>query len=115
MNTTNRVTRTSTSTKTFEAQGSWLLVFALGYLALIADGADVMMYGLTLTRIKDEFALSNVQAGALGALTLCGMAIGGILGGWASDRLGRVRASPYTQLDASGNDDGVKKLSEGGC
>jgi hypothetical protein len=23
--------------------------------------------------------------------------------------------SPYTQLDASGNDDGVTKLSEGGC
>jgi AAHS family cis,cis-muconate transporter-like MFS transporter len=91
MNTTNRVTRTSTSTKTFEAQGSWLLVFALGYLALIADGADVMMYGLTLTRIKEEFGLSNVEAGALGSLTLVGMAIGGIFGGWASDRLGRVR------------------------
>jgi len=26
-----------------------------------------------------------------------------------------LRASPYTQLDASGNDDGVTKLSEGGC
>jgi len=91
MNTTNRVTTASTPAKTFEAQGAWLLVFALGYLALIADGADVMMYGLTLTRIKDEFALSNVQAGALGSLTLVGMAIGGIFGGWASDRLGRVR------------------------
>ncbi|OLL31719.1 MFS transporter [Burkholderia sp. SRS-W-2-2016] len=74
------------------ATGSrWLLVFALGYLALMADGADVMMYGLTLSRIKDEFGLTNVQAGALGSLTLLGMAIGGIVGGWASDRLGRVR------------------------
>jgi hypothetical protein len=26
-----------------------------------------------------------------------------------------LNPSPYTQLDASGNDDGVKKLSEGGC
>lgn len=68
-----------------------MLVFVLSYLALLADGADVMMYGLTLTRIKDEFGLSNVEAGALGSLTLVGMAIGGILGGWASDRLGRVR------------------------
>jgi len=91
MDTTNRVTRTSTPAKPFEAQGSWLLVFVLAYLALIADGADVMMYGLTLTRIKDEFGLSNVESGALGSLTLCGMAIGGIIGGWASDRLGRVR------------------------
>jgi AAHS family cis,cis-muconate transporter-like MFS transporter len=73
------------------SQGRWLLVFILGYLALMADGADVMMYGLTLTRIKDDFGLSNVQAGALGSLTLLGMAVGGILGGWASDRIGRVR------------------------
>ncbi|MFT4066079.1 MFS transporter [Paraburkholderia sp.] len=79
------------ATRTTAAQGRWLLVFALGYLALIADGADVMMYGLTLSRIKDEFGLTNVEAGALGSLTLLGMAIGGIAGGWASDRLGRVR------------------------
>ncbi|SMG53884.1 MFS transporter [Paraburkholderia susongensis] len=78
-------------TQTGVSQSRWLLVFALGYLALIADGADVMMYGLTLSRIKDEFGLTNVEAGALGSLTLLGMAIGGILGGWASDRLGRVR------------------------
>ncbi|BBU30529.1 MFS transporter [Burkholderia sp. THE68] len=71
--------------------GRWLMVFALGYLALLVDGADVMMYGLTLTRIKSEFGLTNVEAGALGSLTLVGMAVGGILGGWASDALGRVR------------------------
>ena len=73
------------------SQERWLLVFVLGYLALIADGADVMMYGLTLSRIKDDFGLTNVEAGALGGLTLLGMAVGGIVGGWASDRLGRVR------------------------
>ncbi|KAA1002435.1 MFS transporter [Paraburkholderia panacisoli] len=84
-------TTPSTLATTSEAQGRWLLVFILGYLALIADGADVMMYGLTLTRIKNEFGLTNVESGALGSLTLIGMAIGGIAGGWASDRLGRVR------------------------
>ncbi len=51
----------------------------------------MMMYGLTFTRIKSEFALTNVEAGALGSLTLVGMAIGGILGGWVSDAIGRVR------------------------
>lgn len=76
----------------------WLIVFALGYLALLVDGADVMMYGLTLTRIKNEFGLSNVQAGALGSLTLLGMAIGGILGGWASDSLGRVRVVVWAMV-----------------
>ncbi|MFL9868562.1 MFS transporter [Paraburkholderia fungorum] len=78
-------------TPSAKSSNTWVLVFVLSYLALLADGADVMMYGLTLTRIKDEFGLSNVEAGALGSLTLVGMAIGGILGGWASDRLGRVR------------------------
>ena len=62
-------TRT-TLTRSAESQNTWVLVFVLGYLALLADGADVMMYGLTLTRIKDEFGLSNVEAGALGSLTL---------------------------------------------
>ncbi|WP_246291321.1 hypothetical protein [Paraburkholderia fynbosensis] len=74
-----------------KAQNRWLLVFILGYMALLADGAGVMMDGLTLTRIKNEFGLTNVESGALGSLTLVGMTIGGILRGWASDRLGRVR------------------------
>jgi len=91
MTTTQRVATASQVSQTSVSQGRWLLVFILGYLALMADGADVMMYGLTLTRIKDDFGLSNVQAGALGSLTLLGMAVGGILGGWASDRIGRVR------------------------
>ncbi|MFM0551082.1 MFS transporter [Paraburkholderia sediminicola] len=91
MTTTHRVATASPVSQTSESQGRWLLVFILGYLALMADGADVMMYGLTLTRIKDDFGLSNVQAGALGSLTLLGMAVGGIFGGWASDRIGRVR------------------------
>jgi AAHS family cis,cis-muconate transporter-like MFS transporter len=91
MTTTHRVATASPVSQASVSQGRWLLVFILGYLALMADGADVMMYGLTLTRIKDDFGLSNVQAGALGSLTLLGMAVGGILGGWASDRIGRVR------------------------
>lgn len=91
MTTTHRVATAPPVSEACESQGRWLLVFVLGYLALMADGADVMMYGLTLTRIKDDFGLSNVQAGALGSLTLLGMAVGGILGGWASDRIGRVR------------------------
>src|ERR1700744_2251276 len=91
MTTPSRVATVLPATQPVESQGRWLLVFILAYLALMADGADVMMYGLTLTRIKDDFGLSNVEAGALGSLTLLGMAVGGILGGWLSDRVGRVR------------------------
>jgi MFS transporter, AAHS family, cis,cis-muconate transporter len=91
MTTTQRVAAASPASSSSGSQGRWLLVFILAYLALMADGADVMMYGLTLTRIKDDFGLSNVEAGALGSLTLLGMAVGGIVGGWLSDRVGRVR------------------------
>src|SRR5690606_27018667 len=45
----------------------------------------------SLNSLKAEFGLSNLQAGTLGSFTLAGMAIGGFIGGWACDRLGRVR------------------------
>ena len=65
------LTRTALTRSAESHRGNtWVFVFILSYLALLADGADVMMYGLTLTRIKDEFGLSNVEAGALGSLTL---------------------------------------------
>jgi AAHS family cis,cis-muconate transporter-like MFS transporter len=55
MSTRTSLTRSSESQHT----NTWGLVFILSYLALLADGADVMMYGLTLTRIKDEFGLKR--------------------------------------------------------
>ncbi|RLL17961.1 MFS transporter [Acinetobacter chengduensis] len=41
--------------------------------------------------MKAEFGLTPVEAGMLGTFTLAGMAIGGIFGGWACDKFGRVR------------------------
>ncbi|MDP7962875.1 MFS transporter, partial [Acinetobacter baumannii] len=45
----------------------------------------------SLNSIKADFGLSSVQAGMLGSFTLAGMAVGGIFGGWACDKFGRVR------------------------
>lgn len=61
------------------------------FLALLVDGADLMLLSYSLNSIKAEFQLSSVQAGMLGSFTLAGMAIGGIFGGWACDQFGRVR------------------------
>ena len=47
---------------------------------------------LSLSKITADFGLTSVQAGMLGTVTLLGMGIGGIFGGWASDRFGRVKA-----------------------
>lgn len=70
---------------------TWKIAFIFAFLALLVDGADLMLLSYSLNSIKAEFALTSVQAGMLGSFTLAGMAIGGIFGGWACDRFGRVR------------------------
>ena len=70
----------------------WKIAFFLCFLALVVDGADVMMLSLSLSKITADFGLTSVQAGMLGTVTLLGMGLGGIFGGWASDKFGRVKA-----------------------
>ena len=69
----------------------WKLAFVFCFLVLLCDGADIGILAFTLSSLKQEFGLTNVQAGALGSWSLFGMAIGGFFGGWACDRFGRVR------------------------
>lgn len=69
----------------------WKLAFVFCFLVLLCDGADIGILSFTLSSIKKEFALTSVQAGALGSWSLFGMAIGGLFGGWACDRVGRVK------------------------
>lgn len=70
---------------------TWKIAFLFAFLALLVDGADLMLLSYSLNSIKAEFGLNSVEAGMLGSFTLAGMAIGGIFGGWACDRFGRVR------------------------
>lgn len=83
MSITNTISRIGTHT--------WKIAFLFAFLALLVDGADLMLLSYSLNSIKTEFGLTTVQAGMLGSFTLAGMAIGGIFGGWACDRFGRVR------------------------
>ena len=69
----------------------WIVVFIFCFLGLLIDGADLMLLSYSLSSLKAEFGLTSVEAGSLGSFTLAGMAIGGIYGGWACDRFGRVR------------------------
>ncbi|MFI7882772.1 MFS transporter, partial [Acinetobacter baumannii] len=70
---------------------TWKIAFIFAFLALLVDGADLMLLSYSLNSIKADFGLSSVQAGMLGSFTLAGMAVGGIFGGWACDKFGRVR------------------------
>ncbi|USV99490.1 MFS transporter [Pseudomonas pergaminensis] len=69
----------------------WIIVFIFCFLGLLIDGADLMLLSYSLSSLKVEFGLTSVEAGSLGSFTLAGMAIGGIYGGWACDRFGRVK------------------------
>lgn len=70
---------------------TWKIAFIFAFLALLVDGADLMLLSYSLNSLIAEFGLTSVEAGMLGSFTLAGMAIGGIFGGWACDRFGRVR------------------------
>ncbi|WP_180036647.1 MULTISPECIES: MFS transporter [unclassified Acinetobacter] len=83
MATTNTVSKIGPNT--------WKVAFTFAFLALLVDGADLMLLSYSLNSIKAEFGLTPVEAGMLGSFTLAGMAIGGIYGGWACDKFGRVR------------------------
>jgi AAHS family cis,cis-muconate transporter-like MFS transporter len=69
------------------------LAVAAVFVALVVDGMDLQMLALALPNLSKDLQVSPVMAGALGTFTLLGMGIGGILAGWLSDRLGRVRVT----------------------
>ncbi|UWF68040.1 MULTISPECIES: MFS transporter [unclassified Brucella] len=92
----NTATKTSHAAVRPEHNRIWILVFIFSFLGLMIDGADLMLLSYSLTSIKAEFGLTSVEAGSLGSITLAGMAIGGIYGGWACDRFGRVKTVSWT-------------------
>ncbi len=90
---------TAQASATAHAQSStWVLVFIFCFLGLLIDGADLMLLSYSFNSLKTEFGLTNVEAGSLGSFTLAGMAIGGIYGGWACDRFGRVKTVVWSIL-----------------
>ncbi|HFG6905401.1 MFS transporter [Acinetobacter baumannii] len=76
----------------------WITAFFFAFLILLCDGADIVILSLSLTSLKAEWGLTSVQAGALGSWSLLGMGIGGIIGGWACDRFGRVRIITFATI-----------------
>ena len=76
----------------------WIIVLISGFLGLMVDGMDLMFLSYSLPSLMQDLQLSKVQAGSLASYSLLGMAIGGIFGGWAADRFGRVRVVVWTIL-----------------
>ena len=66
---------------------------AIGYAT---DGFDLLILGFMLRAISADLGLSQPQAASLVTATLFGAVIGGVVFGWLSDRLGRVRVLVWT-------------------
>lgn len=81
-----------------EQKPKWIMAFIFCFLVLLVDGADMLLLSYSLSSIKAEFDLTSFQAGMLGSVTLAGMAVGGVFGGWASDKIGRVKAIAYSVI-----------------
>ncbi len=77
-------------------KNTWKMAFIFAFIALVIDGVDIMLLSFSLTSLKAEFGLSSFQAGMLGSISLAGMALGGITGGWACDKFGRVRTIAWS-------------------
>lgn len=77
-------------------KNTWKLAFIFAFISLVIDGVDIMLLSFSLTSLKAEFGLTTFQAGMLGSASLAGMALGGISGGWACDKFGRVKTIAWS-------------------
>src|SRR5690554_1178240 len=66
----------------------WQVLFWCA-LIIIFDGYDLVVYGVVLPSLMQEWGLTPVQAGALGSCALVGMMLGALFFGSLSDRIGR--------------------------
>ena len=58
-------------------------------LIIIFDGYDLVIYGVVLPLLMQEWSLTSVQAGMLASTALCGMMFGAMLFGALADKIGR--------------------------
>lgn len=69
----------------------WRVLFWCA-LIIIFDGYDLVIYGVVLPVLMKEWALTPLQAGALGSYALFGMMAGALVFGPLSDKIGRKKA-----------------------
>jgi len=65
----------------------WLIFW--GFLIILFDGYDLVVYGTVVPVLIEEWNLNSVQAGAMGSAGLFGMVFGAIILGMLADRFGR--------------------------
>ncbi|GHT78073.1 MFS transporter [Actinomycetota bacterium] len=71
----------------------WIPLFLAIFIALVVDGMDLQILNLCLPVLRVDFAVSQIEVGALSSVTLVGMGIGALFAGVLSDRIGRVKVT----------------------
>lgn len=66
-------------------------VLLLCLLIIIFDGYDLVIYGVALPLLMEEWSLTSVQAGMLASSALVGMMFGAMIFGVLADRVGRKK------------------------
>lgn len=69
---------------------------------IIFDGYDLVIYGVVLPKLMEQWALTPIQAGALGSYALFGMMFGALFFGPLSDKIGRKKVIAITVTIFSG-------------
>ncbi|MDR2993612.1 MAG: MFS transporter, partial [Bacillus cereus] len=79
------------STETIFSSSITKLVVFICWLAILADGYDLGIYGAVLPKLLEDnnWALSPAHAGTIASYALFGMFIGAILVGTITDKIGR--------------------------
>src|SRR3954453_20135940 len=70
--------------------------FRAAFAGYMLDAFDLIVLTLSLTAIGTTFGVGKGATGALATVTLSASAVGGILGGVLSDRIGRARTLMLT-------------------
>lgn len=68
----------------------WKILFWC-LLIIIFDGYDLVIYGVALPLLMNEWGLTAVEAGMLASTALFGMMFGAMLLGTISDKIGRKK------------------------
>jgi len=86
-------TATTTTHERISRMG-YIVAITMWFFLLI-DGCDLQMLAMALPNIMKDLNLNPVMGGLLASWSFFGMLVGGILAGWISDRLGRVKVAAW--------------------
>lgn len=76
------------------SRDAWLALSAAG-IGWLFECFDIFLLSLTIPAFIADFGATKATAGLVGTVEAIGLILGGIVGGWVSDRIGRIPTLTY--------------------